>query len=256
MGFSIITNMAALGVARKTADSYAALYKSMERLASGLKINRASDNPAGLVISEQFRSRIASLNQEIENTTQLINKYETASSTVMEMRSQLTELRTLAVGAANEGVNDASSQAAYVQASAYIVAGYNDTADSAVYNGHKMLDGSEGSLANVSKLENISLSSAENAEAAIVVIDEAIAELDAVQIDLGATQKNDLESRRSSLEVTAQNLQAADSLLRDLDYALEVANMVGEMIKVQTSLALMSHTKIQANSVLKMLSTK
>lgn len=256
MVFSINTNMVALGVANKTRDAYAALYKSMERLSSGLKINWASDNPAGLVISEQFRARIASLNQEVENTTQLINKYETASSTVMEMRSQLTELRTLAVGAANEGFNDPASQAAYVQASGYIVASYNDMADSTVYNGNKLFDGSEGSLANVNKLENISLSSAENAEAAIVVIDEAIAELDAVQIDLGATQKNDLESRRSTLQVTAQNLQAADSLLRDLDYALEVANMVGEMIKVQASLALMSHTNIQANLVLKMLSTK
>lgn len=256
MGFSINTNLAALGIANSTRDSYAALYKSMERLTSGLKINRASDNPAGLIISEQFRSRIASLNQEVENTTQLIKKYDTASSTVMEMRSQLTELRTLAVGAANEGFNDPASQAAYVQAAGYIVAGYNDTGETAVYNGNKLLDGSEGSLANVSKLENISLSSAENAEAAIVMIDEAIAKLDSVQVELGATQKNDLESRRSTLEITAQNLQAADSLLRDADYALEVATMVGEMIKVQASLAMMSHTKIQANSVLKMLSTK
>ena len=242
-----------MGIARKTNDSYAALYKSMERLTSGLRINRASDDPAGLVISEKFRAQIGSLNQEIENTTHLIAKYETGSSTVMEMRNQLTELRTLAIGAANEGVNDPASQAAYVQSAGYITATFNDMADSAEYNGKKMFDGSEGSLATVSKLEQVSLSSAEGAEAAIAVIDEAIADLDSVQVELGATQKNDLESRRSTLEITAQNLQAADSQLRDLDYALEVANMVGEMIKVQSSLALMSHTKIQANMVLKML---
>jgi flagellin len=228
----------------------------MERLSSGLRINRASDDPAGLVISEKFRSQIASLNQEIENTTHLIGKYETGSSTVMEMRSQLTELRTLAVGAANEGFNDEASQAAFAQASGYIVRSFNATADSAVYNGSNMLDGSEGSLACVSKLENVDLSSAEGAQASLAVIDEAIAELDSVQVELGATQKNDLEARRSTLQITAQNLQAAESQLRDVDYALEVATMVGEMIKVQSSLALMSHTKIQANMVLNMLGTK
>lgn len=256
MIFSINTNMAMLGIAKKTNDNFAALYRSMEKLASGLRINRASDDPAGLVISEKFRSRIASLNKEVENTTHLINKYETGSSTVMEMRSKLTELRTLAVGAANEGINDPASQAAYVMSAGYISASFNDMAATAEYNGKKLLDGSEGSLAAVSTLENISLSSAENAEASIVVIDAAIAELDSIQVELGATQKNDLESRRSSLEITAQNLQSADSLLRDIDYALEVANMVSEMIKVQTSLALMSHTKLQANSVLKLLGVK
>ncbi|MDH3889699.1 MAG: flagellin [candidate division Zixibacteria bacterium] len=256
MGISINTNLATLSVARKTADSYSNLYMSMEKLTSGLKINRASDDPAGLVISEQFRAQIGSLNQEIENTSHLINKYETASSTVGEMRSQLTELRGLAVSAASEGFNDDTSQAALAQAGEYIVDNYNHTADSAVYNGTNMLDGSEGAPADVSKLENVDLSSAEAAEASIAVIDDAIAELDSVQIELGATQKYDLESRRSSLEITAQNLQAAESLHRDADYALEVATMVGEMIKVQSSLALMSHTRIQANSVLRMLGTK
>ena len=252
MGLTI-NNLASLDVARSTANNYAALSRAMARLSSGMRINSASDDPAGLVISERFRAQIASLNQEIENTTHLINKYETGSSTVMEMRSQLTELRSLAVSAANEGFNDDTSQAALDQAAGNIVDNFNRTADSAVYNGSNLLDGSEGSLASVSKLENVDMSSAAAAEASITVIDEAIAELDSVQVNLGATQKNDLESRRSSLEITAQNLQAAESLVRDADYALEIANMVGEMIKVQSSLALMSHTNIGANSVLKLL---
>ncbi len=256
MSLSLNSGLAALGVNLKLNDSYGKLYRSMERLASGQRINRASDDPAGLVISEQFRAQIASLNQEIDNTTHLINKYETASSTVMEMRDQLTELRSLAVSAANEGFNDETAQAALDQAAGYIVATYNRTADTAVYNGAKLFDGSEGSLAEVSELIGVDLSTPEAAAASVEVIDEAIAEIDAVQIDLGATQKNELESRRSSLEVTAQNLQAAESVHRDVDYAYEVANMVGEMIKVQASLALMSHTNIQGNSVLSLLGQK
>ncbi len=255
MGLTI-NNLASLDVARSTADNYARLSRVMARLSSGMKINSASDDPAGLVISERLRSQIGSLNQEIENTTHLINKYETGSSTVMEMRSQLTELRSLAVSAANEGFNNDTFQTALNQAAAGVVDNFNRTADSAVYNGTNLLDGSEGSLANVSKLENVDLSSAEAAEASLAIIDEAIAELDSVQIDLGATQKNELESRRSSLQITAQNLQAAESLQRDTDYAVEVANMVREMIQLDASIALLSHTNIGANSVLKLLSSQ
>ncbi len=255
MGLTI-NNLASLDVARSTANNYASLSRAMARLSSGMRINSASDDPAGLVISEQLRSQIGSLNQEIENTTHLINKYETGSLTVMEMRSQLTELRSLAVSAANEGFNNDTFQTALNQAAAGVVDNFNRTADSAVYNGANLLDGSEGSLANVSKLENVDLSSAEAAEASLAVIDEAIAELDSVQIDLGATQKNELESRRSSLQITAQNLQAAESLLRDTDYAVEIANMVREMIQLDASVALLSHTNIGANSVLKLLGSQ
>lgn len=253
MGLTI-NNLASLDVARHTGDNFAALSRAMARLSSGMKINSASDDPAGLVISERLRSQIGSLNQEIENTTHLINKYETGSSTVMEMRSQLTELRSLAVSAANEGFNNDTFQAALNQAAAGVVVNFNRTADSAAYNGTNLLDGSEGSLANVSKLENVDLSSAEAAEASLAIIDEAIAELDSVQVDLGATQKNELESRRSSLQVTAQNLQAAESAQRDTDYALEVANMIRELMQVHASVALLSHTNVGANSVLKLLS--
>lgn len=255
MGLTI-NNLASMDVARSTANNYASLSRAMARLSSGMKINSASDDPAGLVISERFRAQIASLNQEIENTTHLINKYETGSSTVMEMRSQLTELRSLAVSAANEGFNDETSQAALDRAADNIVDNFNRTADGAVYNGTNLFDGSEGSLANVAKLENVDLSSAEAAEASLALIDEKIAELDSVQIDLGATQKNALESRRSSLQITAQNLQAAESLLRDTDYAIEVVNMVREMIRLDASVALLSHTNIGANSVLKLLSSQ
>jgi len=119
-----------------------------------------------------------------------------------------------------------------------------------------MLDGSEGSLAEVARLESIDLSSAEAAEASLAVIDQAIAELDSAQMDLSATQKNELESRRSSLEITAQNLQAAESVRRDADYAVEVANLVTEMIRLNASMALLSHTNIGANSVLKLLGAR
>ena len=88
------------------------LFKSMEKLSSGLSINSAADNPAGLIISEQLRSQIAGLNQRIANVTSSIHKYQTASSSISMLRTSLIELRSLALGAANEGLNSEAAQQA------------------------------------------------------------------------------------------------------------------------------------------------
>ena len=255
MGISIRFDLGSSLISNSLSSNYLSLLNPLEKLASGLSINRASDGPATLVISEQLRSQIASLNQEIENTSATIGKYETASSFVSEMRSKLTELRTLAIGAANEGGNSESAQAAYAATADYIVSSYNDILETAEYNDMNLLDGSDGGLAEVSELEGVDLSSAESAGDSIAVIDTAINELDAVQVDLGATQKNELEAHRASLQVTVQNLQAAESVLRDTDYAKVYSTLVGEMVKFQASAALFAHSHIGANTVLGLLDT-
>ncbi len=256
MGLTINTNLSAMYGSIFASRNSRRLMSVFEKLSSGLAINRASDNPAGLVISEQLRSRIASLNQEIENTSALINKYETASSTVMEMRSHLTEMRTLAVAASNEGANDESAQAAYQTMADHLVSTYNRTLDLATFNGSPLLDGSEGAVADVSELENLDFSSAEAAAASVATIDQAIAELDSVQGELGAVQANELESRRNSLEITSQNLQAAESMLRDADYAREYSNAVASMIQLRASVAMMAHSYVRADSILSMLEAR
>lgn len=253
MGLTINTNLSAAYIGIFAGRNSSNLLSSLEKLSSGLAINRASDNPAGLVISEQLRSRISSLNQEIENTSALINKYQTASSTVMEMRSHLTEMRTLAVAASNEGVNDEAAQSAYQTTADHLVSTYNRSLDLATYNGSHLLDGSESAVAEVSELENLDLSSAEAAAASIATIDEAISELDSVQGELGAIQANELESRRNSLEITSQNLQAAESMLRDTDYAKEYSSAVASIIQLRASVAMLAHSYVQADSILSML---
>lgn len=253
MSISIRFDLGSSLISNNLSSNYLNLMSPLEKLASGLSINRASDSLVALVISEQLRTQIASLNQEIENTSAMIGKYETASSFVSEMLSKMTELRTLAIGAANEGGNSESAQAAYAATADYIVSSYNHIVETAEYNGMNLLDGSEGSLAEVSELEGVDLSSAESAEESITVIDAAINKLDAAQADLGATQKNELEAHRATLEVTAQNLQAAESVLRDTDYAQMYSTFIGEMIKFQASAALFAHSYIGANTVLSLL---
>lgn len=255
MSFTIRNNLLGMKNSDQISMAWNGAMRSLERLSTGMKINRASDNPAGLVISEQLRSRIASLNQEIENTSALINKYETASSTVMEARSLLTEVRTLAVGAANSGGNDEASQAAWATTADHVVNQYNRVIETASFNGQEMFGDSEQAVAEISQLSGIDLSSAEAAEASIAKIDEAMAELDSVQGEIGATQKYGLEAQRESLEITSQNLQAAESVLRDTDYAKEFSKFVSGSIQLRASVAMMSHSFMTAKNTLKLLET-
>jgi flagellin len=253
MGLLINTSYNSLWNIYNLNSTLAATALSMEKLSSGLRINRAADDPAGLVISEQMLTQIGSLNQQIKNVTAAINKYETVSSTVGTLRSSLTELRSLAVGAANEAVNSPGAVQAYQDAADAIVNTYNTIADNAEYNGAKTLDGSEGSLAEITQLANLDFSSAEAAEQSIETIEAAIDELDAAQIELGATQKNELESELANLQVTRQNLVAAESQLRDLDYAAEYSNLVSNMIRTQATVAMITHQKLIGSQILSLI---
>ena len=229
------------------------LYRSIEQLSSGLRINRASDDPAGLVISEQLRSQIASLNQEIDNISASIGKYETVSSSAMELRSKLTDLRSLALGASNEAFNSEAAQEAYNTSAQNIVASYNETIEEAEYNGTATLDGSADAMADISALSDIDLSTVEAAEASVARIDEAIAEIDSVLVDLGSEQRYDLESRQTSLEVSRQNLISAESQIRDADMGEVYSQFIKSLIQQKALTAMMAHREVVSENVLTLL---
>lgn len=231
------------------------MYKSAEKLSSGLRINSASDDPAGLVISEQMRSRIASLNQEIENVSNQINKYETASSATLEMRSILTEIRSLGVAASNGAIVDEAMQTVYQSEANRLVEQYNRIASTSQYGTQNLLDGSEGSLADIQELDNIDFSDPKAVADAVAYIDEQASGLDSVIVDLGATQKNDLESRLRNLEVESENLQAAESQIRDVDYVKEFTNFMLSQMQVKSGIAVLSHSLITQQTVLDLLRT-
>ncbi len=254
MGLGFKNNIIAVNLVRNLNQTYFNISKSMEKLASGLAINSAADDPAGLVISEQMRTRIASLNQEIENVSYQINKYQTADSALLQERSKLTELRTLAVAAANEGGIDESARAAYQAEADNIVGSFNMIRESSEFGTQKLLDGSEGSVADVNELISVDLSDTESAEAAMKQIDDEISQLDAQIADVGATQKNSLESRRTNLRIESQNLVAAESQIRDLDYAKEYTNFVKNEMLLKSTLSLLAHSTITSGSVLSLIS--
>ena len=226
------------------------LFRAMEKLSSGFRINRASDDPAGLVISEQLRAQIGSMNQEIENISANISKYNTADSLVGTMREHLTELRSLAVAASNTGFNSADAQAAYNRSAELMAGGYNRIIDNSEYNRAKLFDGSPGSVAHVSKLSGINLSDSGAIKASLNLIAAAEKELNAAQVEIGSTVKNEFESERASLRVSVENLTAAESNLRDTDFISEFTNFMVESFKTKLGFVMLAHSKINAEMVL------
>lgn len=227
--------------------------RQMSMLVSGDRIFAASEDPAGLVISEQLRAQIGSLNAEIENLSATSNKYSYVASTMGGMHDQLSQIRSLAVAASNSATNSPEAQAAYNRAAADLVQQYNRTIANTEYNGHKSLDGSQGSLADLSDLRNIDLSSAGSAATSITVVDSAMNEVEQAQINLGATQRNELDSRRAQLEVTRENLVASESQIRDADFASVYSDFVANMIRARVGLALSTYAKISGANILKLL---
>ncbi len=253
MGLTINYNLDSSNLFRISGLISRDIYSTMEKLSSGWNINNASDGPAALVISERLRTQIASLNQQLDNTSLRIAKYETASSAVSELRTHLTAMRTLAVSASNSGVHDENSLAAIDAEASSLVSTYNNQIDNAEFNNLKLLDGSESSIAEVSSLEGIDLTSETGAAEALEVIDQKIREIDSVQVNIGSIQKYELLTSRSSLEITQQNLIAAESHIRDTDIAEKYSDLVRQSIKLQMTIALMSHSNILGNSVLSLL---
>jgi flagellin len=238
--------------ARFSTASMSNVSRALSQLVSGNRIFSAAEDPAGLVISEQLRSQIGSLNKEIDNLSSSIGKYSAVGSSMDEMHQQLDQMRSLAVAAANEGGNSASVQAAYADAGKDILAQYNNTIATAEYNGQKTLNGSEGSLADISKLTKVDLSSPEAARASIEEIDSAAHELEMAQIKLGSTQRDELESQRSQLEVTKENLVASESTIRDTEFGATYSDYVANMIRSQVGIALSAHAGLMSTNVLKL----
>src|SRR6266542_1878994 len=112
MGLVLNNNVASLNAQNTLGKTNSMLSSSLEKLSTGLKVNRGADGPAALVISEQQRAQIAGLRTAIDNTSKAVSMVQTAEGALNEMNSLLTKVRGLALDSANSGVNDASALAA------------------------------------------------------------------------------------------------------------------------------------------------
>jgi flagellin len=157
MALMINHNIAALDAQRNLAQTTRSIGQVMEKLSSGYRINRASDDPAGLVISEQFRAQIAGLNRAISNSEGSINMIQTAEGSLNEINSLLVSMRELAIHAANEGFNDANQLAADQAEIENAIKTIDRIAANTQFGTKRLLDGTKDNIATITTANTSSL---------------------------------------------------------------------------------------------------
>ncbi|MGC9312790.1 MAG: flagellin [Sediminispirochaetaceae bacterium] len=276
-------NMSAMYANRQLGIRDSEVAKNIEKLSSGMRINRAGDDASGLAVSEKLRSQVGGLNQAERNIQNGVSFIQTTEGYLQETQDILNRLRELSVQAANGVYSDEDRMQIQVEVS-QLVDEINRIASHAQFNGMNMLTGrfSENSDrvmqfhvgANMDQNERvyigtmtatalglqgeqggnemISISTPEAANMAIGRLDTALTQVSRQRADLGAYQ-NRFEMASKGVAVAAENLQAAESRIRDVDMASEMVNYMKNQILVQSSSAMLAQANTKTQSVLQLL---
>jgi flagellin len=285
----INTNIAANNSYRNLSNTQNDLSKSLEKLSSGLRINRAADDAAGLAISEGLRAQIGGLTVAARNAQDGISVIQTAEGSLTEVTSILQRVRDLAVQAGNDSNNAESRTAIQTEVTA-LTDELVRIADSTNFNGIDLLkggnlsfqvgaDGSassqikvgltdiKASLASITDITygiggaasthapnaiNFKFDSAANAALAVTAIDAAITAISTSRSELGAVQ-NRFESTTKSLTVSKENLTAAESRIRDTDMASEMVKYTRSNVLSQAGTAMLAQANQSNQGVLQLL---
>ena len=275
MGMVVNFNAAAVNAQRSLGMTSKSLNQSIQRLSSGLRVNSASDDPAGLVISEQMRSKAEGMSQAIKNTNDGVNLIKTAEGALNEVHSLLGQMRTLSVHAANEGVNSADDLAADQAALAAAGDSIDRIAASTRFNGKVLLDGSytaqvlqigeestDTTTVTIADLSAVGLgvdsgtldvTTAGGGTTAIDAIDLAIKTVSTERAKLGATQKYTLETTINSLSVSEENIRSSESAIRDADMSKEMVAFTRNNIMMQAGTSMLAQANQSSQSVLSLL---
>jgi flagellin len=268
MSLRINQNTAAFNSYRNLSVNDSAMSKSLEKLSSGFRINRAADDAAGLVKSESLRAGVRGTQAAVRNAQDGVSFVQTAEGALNEVHSILQRMRELAVDASNTATTDGAAQQAEVSAllsevqaigSQTKFAGLSVFSGSAVTfqvgaNAGDSLSVTVGALtsANVGGTNISAINVDTGASAAITTIDTAIGTLSTQRAALGAVQ-NRLEHTINSLSVAVENLSASESRIRDTDMAAEMTNFTRSQILVQAGTAMLAQANAAPQAVLKLL---
>lgn len=245
--------------------------RSLERISSGLRINRASDDPAGLAISEKMRAQIRGLNMAGRNIQDGMSMLQTAEGGLNETHAILQRMRELSVQAANDTYTEADRQALaleFEQLKEKITRISKDTQ----FNTIPLLDGTRNTIhiqagANTGQaiqfsigdmgaaaigLDGLSIGTREGADEALSKIDDAIRSVSSERSKIGAYM-NRLEHAYNNTMTMEENLMAAESRIRDADLAKEIMNMTKANLLLQANQYILSLHMQQAQSVLQLL---
>ena len=264
MSLRINTNIEAFNAHRQLAQTSDRASKSMERLSSGYRINRAADDAAGLAISEKLRGQIRGLAQAQRNAQDGVSLVQTAEGSLNEVHSMLQRVRELAVQYQN-GTLSTSDKAAITAEATQLASEIERIGSSADFNGIKLLDGSTStvsfqvgandndtiSVATASlggKVGSIDVSQAN----AISAIDSAINNVSTLRSSFGAVQ-NRLEHTLNNLATYQENLTASESRIRDVDMASEMVEFSKDQILQQAGTSMLAQANQAPQSVLSLL---
>ena len=280
-------NMSAMFAQRAQGIQDLKAQKSMEKLSSGEKINRAGDDASGLAVSEKMRSQIRGLNQASTNAKNGISFIQTTEGYLQETTDIVQRIRELAVQSSN-GIYSAEDRMQIQVEVSSLIAEIDRIASAAQFNGMNMLTGRfarptgenvvTGSMwfhiganmdqrtqvfigtmtaaalgvRNIGTEEKLSLETPEDANRAIGTLDEAIKKINKQRADLGAYQ-NRLELTVKGLNVAAENTQAAESRIRDTDMASQMVEFTKNSVLQQAGTAMLAQANSQSQNVLSLL---
>jgi flagellin len=270
VGLRINNNIAAFNAYRNLSVTDGQMSKSLEKLSSGFRINRAADDAAGLAISEGLRAQIGGLKVAVRNAQDGISVVQTAEGALTESHAILQRMRDLAVQASNDGSQNTSSKAAANTEFQQLASELDDIAGKTTFNGTKLLDGTYSGTFQVGAKAGETLIVAvatamtkaglgvgasdltTGASAAITAVDTAIDTVSTARANLGASQ-NRLEHKINNLNVTVENLTASESRVRDTDMAQEMVSFTRSQILSQAGTAMLAQANQAPQSVLKLL---
>jgi flagellin len=278
-------NMSAINANRQLGNVNRQTMQSMEKLASGLRINKAGDDASGLAVSEKMRSQIRGLNQAVRNIEDGVSFIQTTEGYLQETQDILHRVRELSVQSANGIYSSEDRMQIQVEVS-QLVDEINRIASHAQFNGMNILTGrfAENSAtgdimqlqvgANMDQSERISIgtmtaqalglaneqgaggtvtiSSVEEANRTIGLVDDALKRVNKQRADLGAYQ-NRFEMASKGVAIAAENLQAAESQIRDANMASQMVEYTKNSILTQAGTSMLAQANMRTQNVLQLL---
>ncbi len=267
MGFRINTNVSAMNAHMNSVNNNVGLDKSLNALSSGLRINKAADDASGLAIANKLSAQKEGLGQAIRNSNDGIAMLQTADGAMQELDDIAKRMRTLAVQGAND-TQDTTSRSYIKKELDELTTQFNHIISSTTFNdkklldgsqttiniqiGHKAADGKDVAIASVGTLTAGTVDTVTNAQTTISNMDTLIKKLDGIRADIGADQ-NSLESNVRNISVTQINVAAAESNIRDVDFAEESANLQKHNILAQSGTYAMSQANAAQQNVMTLL---
>jgi flagellin len=264
MSLRINNNVEAFNAHRQLVSTSDRASKSMERLSSGYRINRAADDAAGLAISEKLRGQIRGLSQAQRNAQDGVSLVQTAEGSLNEVHSMLQRVRELAVQYAN-GTLSTSDKAAITAEATQLASEIERIGTTTNFNGIKLLDGSATTIKfQVGANDNDTISvtteslgqdvgSIDVSQAtAISAIDAAIGKVSTLRSTFGAVQ-NRLEHTLNNISTYQENLTASESRIRDVDMASEMVEFSKDQILQQAGTSMLAQANQAPQAVLSLL---